>query len=300
MNFEQIEAFIYVSLTGSFSKAGDILFLSQPSVSARVKGLENEIGCTLFKRSGKNVALSSAGETFLPYAKKILQNVQEGKLSVQRENNKAEGELVISSVMIAANYILPSLIEQFHKDYPKIKLALHTGHSHHVLDMVLNHQVPLGISRAVNHPQIETTHLMDDEMVLAIYPEHPFSTQLTVSIEEVAKEPLILFNRGSLDWTLIHGTFNSLNVEPNVIMEVDSIEVAKQMVRKQLGISILPRFAIEEELKANSLQVVSILNIPQIHRNFEFMYLKGTTLDGISKLFIDFVMQKLSRDKSIS
>jgi DNA-binding transcriptional LysR family regulator len=297
MNFEQIEAFIYVSLTGSFSKAGDILFLSQPSVSARVKALENEIGCTLFKRSGKNVALSSAGETFLPYAKKILQNVQEGKLSVQRENNKAEGELVISSVMIAANYILPSLIEQFHKDYPKIKLALHTGHSHHVLDMVLNHQVPLGISRAVNHPQIETTHLMDDEMVLAIYPEHPFSSQQTVSIEEVAKEPLILFNRGSLDWTLIHGTFNSLNVEPNVIMEVDSIEVAKQMVRKQLGISILPRFAIEEELKTNSLQVVSILNIPQIHRNFEFMYLKGTTLDGISKLFIDFVMQKLSRNE---
>jgi DNA-binding transcriptional LysR family regulator len=296
MNFEQIEAFIYVSLTGSFSKAGDILFLSQPSVSARVKALENEIGSTLFKRSGKNVTLSAAGETFLPYAKNILQNVQEGKLSVQRENNKAEGELVISSVIIAANYILPTLIEQFHKDYPKIKLALHTGHSHHVLDMVLNHQVPLGISRAVNHPQIETTHLMDDEMVLAIYPEHPFSSQHTVSIEEVAKEPLILFNRGSLDWTLIHGTFNSLNVEPNVIMEVDSIEVAKQMVRKQLGISILPRFAIEEELKTNSLQVVNILNIPQIHRNFEFMYLKGTKLDGISKLFIDFVMQKLPRN----
>jgi DNA-binding transcriptional LysR family regulator len=298
MNFEQVEAFIYVSLTKSFSKAGDILYLSQPSVSARVKALENEIGSALFKRSGKNVTLTSAGETFLPYAKKILLNVQEGKLSVQRDNLKTEGELTISSVMTAANYILPSLIEQFHKVYPKIKLAVHTGHSHHVLDMVLNHEVPLGISRAVDHPRIETAHLMDDELVLAIYPDHPFSSQQNISIEAVAKEPLILFNRGSLDWTLIHGAFNSLNVKPNVIMEVDSIEVVKQMVKKKLGIALLPRFAIEDEVRTNTLQVVSTINLPQIHRNFEFIFLKGTGLDSITKLFIDFVMEKLSMNAS--
>lgn len=296
MNSEQIQAFIYVALTGSFSKAGEILYLSQPSVSARVKALEDEMGAILFTRSGKLVKLSNEGEAFLPFAKNILQNVQEGKLSIQNEHTKTEGELAISSVLVAANYILAPVLEQFHHAYPKIKLNVYTGHSHNVLDMVLNHEVSFGISRSVKHPQIETIHLMDDEMVLAVYPTHPFSARDTVSIEDVVKEPLILFNRGSLDWTLIHSTFTSLNVEPNVVMELDSIGLAKIMIKKKIGIAILPRFALEDDIKADILKVVTIVNSPEIRRNFEMIYLKDTTFDGISKLFMDFAIEKLTKN----
>lgn len=296
MNSEQIQAFIYVALTGSFSKAGEILYLSQPSVSARVKALEDEMGANLFTRSGKLVKLSKEGETFLPFAKNILQNVQEGKLSIQNEFTKTEGELAVASVLVAANYILAPVMEQFHHAYPKIKLNVYTGHSHNVLDMVLKHEVSFGISRSVNHPQIDTIHLRDDEMVLAVYPSHPFSARNTVTIEEVVKEPLILFNRGSLDWTLIHSAFTSLNVEPNVVMELDSIGLAKIMIKKKIGIAILPRFAIEDDINANILKIVTIVNAPQISRNFELIYLKGTTFDGIAKLFIDFAVEKLTRN----
>lgn len=296
MNSEQIQAFIYVALTGSFSKAGEILYLSQPSVSARVKALEDEMGANLFTRSGKLVKLSKEGETFLPFAKNILQNVQEGKLSIQNEFTKTEGELAVASVLVAANYILAPVMEQFHHAYPKIKLNVYTGHSHNVLDMVLKHEVSFGISRSVNHPQIDTIHLRDDEMVLAVYPSHPFSARNTVTIEEVVKEPLILFSRGSLDWTLIHSAFTSLNVEPNVVMELDSIGLAKIMIKKKIGIAILPRFAIEDDINANILKIVTIVNAPQISRNFELIYLKGTTFDGIAKLFIDFAVEKLTRN----
>ncbi|MCF6093680.1 LysR family transcriptional regulator [Microaerobacter geothermalis] len=295
MKIEQIEAFVYVALTGSFSKAGEILFLSQPSVSARVKSLENELGSTLFNRVGKNIILSKSGENFLPYAKEILHNVQSGKLAIQKENNKTEGKLVISSVLIAAYYILPQLFEKFQKAYPKVRLVIHTGHSHHVLEQVLNYEVPIGISRAVNHPLIETTHLMDDEMVLVIYPDHHFSSRKTVSIEEVAREPLILFNRSTYDWSLTYGVFKNLNIEPNVVMEVDSIEVIKRMVKKQVGIALLPRFSINEELAKNQLLKVNVLNIPQLNRNFELIHLKGATFEGIEKLFIDFIVNYFNR-----
>jgi DNA-binding transcriptional LysR family regulator len=297
LNSEQIQAFIYVALTGSFSKAGEILYLSQPSVSSRVKALEEEVGADLFTRSGKTVTLSKEGKAFFPYAENILQNVQKGKLSIQSEHTKTVGELAISSVLVASNYILGPVIEQFHQVYPKIKLNVYTGHSHDVLNMVLNHEVAFGISRSVNHPQIETIHLMDDEMVLVIYPTHPFASKEKISIDDVAKEPLILFNRGSIDWTLIHGSFNSLDVEPNVVMELDSIGLSKIMVKKKLGIAILPRFAIEDELKEKTLQVVPIVNFPQIRRDFELIYLKRSTLDGITKLFIDLIIETLKRNR---
>lgn len=299
MNIEQLKAFIFVAVTGSFSKAGEVLFLSQPTVSARVKALENQLNCDLFYRTGNQIILTKEGEAFLPYAQKMLQDLQEGQLAIQRIQENIEGELVISSVYIAANYFLPDLIQRFHQAYPKIKLTLYTGHSHHVLDMVLNHQVPFGIARAISHPHIESVQILEDEMVLCIYPDHPFQSRSSVTMEEVAQEKLILFNRGSLDWTLIQGAFEHLHLEHNVILETDSIKVVKRMVKKKLGIAILPRFAIQEDLETNRLKIVKVKQLPQIKRNFELIYLKGSTFDGIKKIFIDFLLNhhNLSREE---
>ncbi|MBD8070749.1 LysR family transcriptional regulator [Bacillus sp. PS06] len=296
MNIEQIEAFIYVSLTGNFSKAGEILFISQPSVSARIKTLENEIGYQLFNRNGKNVILTKEGETFLPFAKTVLQNMQDGILAIQQNKNSTEIDLKISSVLTVTNYVLPTLIKDFHKEYPNVKLVVHTGHSHNVLDMVLNHQVTIGISRSVSHPLIERIHLFDDEMVLVIYPNHPFAAKESVTVKEVAKENLILFNRGSLDWTLISNAFNSVNVKPNVVLEADNIELVKQMVKKEMGIGILPRFSIEEELTFKQLNIVKITELPQMSRPFQLIFLKETKIDGALKDFVDFLIKKIHID----
>jgi DNA-binding transcriptional LysR family regulator len=295
MNIEQIEAFIYVSLTGSFSKAGEILYISQPSVSARIKALEKEMGFQLFKRSGKNIMLTKEGETFLPYAKVAMENMQDGMLAVQQKNSKTQGELNIATVLTISNYVLPNLIKGFHQAYPNIKLVIHTGHSHNILDMVLNHEVPIGIARSVSHPHIESTHLIDDEMVLAIYPDHHYSTKKTITVNEVAKEPLILFNRGSFDWTLINNAFKGVGVNPNVVLEVDNIELAKHMVKKEMGIGILPRFSIEEELRSNTLNEVTISNLPQLSRPFQIIHLKETKIEGILKIFYNFLFNQLSQ-----
>ncbi|WNC16423.1 LysR family transcriptional regulator [Brevibacillus brevis] len=291
MNMEQIEAFIFVALTGSFSKTAELLYLSQPTVSMRIKALETSMGCKLFQRTGHTISLTKEGDLFLPYAKNILHMLQEGQQAIQRSYGDVEGELVISSVFVAAFYILPDLMEQFQKLYPKIKLTILTGHSHQVLDMVLNHEVSFGIAREVNHPQINRIQLMSDDMVLAIYPDHPFANRQQVSIEEVARERLILFNRGSLDWKLISSAFSHHQLQNNVVMEADNIEVVKRMVKQKLGIAFLPRFAIQKDLTEAELLDVSVQSLPQLNRNFELIYLKDTPLGGIMKTFIDFLMQ---------
>jgi DNA-binding transcriptional LysR family regulator len=291
MDTGHIEAFIYVALTGSFSKAGEMLFLTQPTISSRIKSLENDIGYSLFERSGKNVALNEAGKTFLPFAKQILQGMQEGKLSVHRSTVTTEGELQLSSVMSVANYFLPSVVKEFNQKYPKVKLGIHTRHSHQVLDMVLHHEVPIGIARSIDHPEIKSIRLIQDDMVLVVYPNHPFSRKTIISIADVANEPLILFNRGSLDRTLIHSVFDKNKLEPNVVMEVDSIEAAKQMVKQEIGLAILSRLTLNEEINHGYLKTIEISDMPQIQRDVDLIFLKDKRFHGITKLFVDFITQ---------
>jgi LysR family transcriptional regulator, low CO2-responsive transcriptional regulator len=289
MNIDHIECFVFVALTGSFSRAANLLHLSQPTVSLRIKSLETDLGYKLFQRTGNTSSLTEEGDIFLPYAKNMLQSLQKGQQAMRRNHANLDGELSISSVFGAALYLLPNMVEQFQQIYPKVKLNIFTGHSHQVLDMVLNHEVSFGIARAVNHSLIDRVQLMKDEMILTVYPDHPFQNLNQVTIEDVAKERLILFNRGSLDWKLINGAFSHFQLENNVIMEVDNIEVVKRMVKQKLGIAFLPRISIQRDLELNKLQVVEVLNLPQLNRNYELIYLKDTSISKIMACFIDFL-----------
>ncbi|MBI0578001.1 LysR family transcriptional regulator [Neobacillus cucumis] len=291
MNIEQIEAFIFVAVTRSFSKAGEALFTTQPTVSARIKALENSLNCQLFYRTGNTVNLTKEGSTFLPYAKDILHSLKDGQYAIQREQLKLEGEIEISAVFVAAFHFLPDLMKEFHLEFPQVKVNLYTGHSTQVLDMVLNHQVTFGIARAVNHPKIESIHLFHDEMILAIYPEHPFGSREAVTMEELAREEFILYNRNSIDWTLIHNAFDHLQLQKNVIMETDNIEVVNRMVKQKIGIAILPKSAIGEELNNGTLIEVKVANLPYIQRDYELIYLKDRSFDRISESFLDFLVK---------
>lgn len=291
MNKEQIEAFLFVALTGSFSKSADLLFISQPTVSMRIKTLENTLGSKLFRRSGTNVSLTSEGHIFLPYAQDVLQSLQNGQLAIQQSFGKLKGELAISAVFIAAFYILPNIIEKFHLLYPNIKLNILTGHSHQVLDMVLNQVVPFGITRAVTHPHIYSKELFPDKLVLALYPDHPFQHRSHVTVEDVANEKIILFNRGSLDWTLITRALNYYHLEQNVIIESDNVEMVKRLVKHRLGIAFLPHISIRTELHQNELKEVDVLNLPQINRNFELIYRKDTSFTELTNVFTQFLLK---------
>lgn len=297
MNVDQLESFLYVAATGSFSKAGELLFLTQPSVSLRVQSLENYLGTPLFERSGKHVNLTQEGRSFLPFAEKIIQHMNDGKLAIQSIRNAVEGELFFSCVITAATYLLPPLMAEFLERHPKVKLNIRTGHSDQVLDMVLNCEIPFGISRSVSHSQIESTHLIDDTMELVVSPQHPFSKLTEVTPEQIAQQPFILFNRGSHDWQLVKESFDRLGLGLNIVMEVDSFEVVKQMIKEQVGIAILSHTAIQKDVANNLLQTVPIANFPSIKRHFEIIHLKSKQVNGIAKMFTDFLVSRLQKQQ---
>jgi len=275
LDFGQLEAFVQVAAHHSFSRAAEALQLTQPSITARIQSLERELGEALFERSGRGSRLTDAGAVFLPYAERILQTLQEGRDSVDEVRSVQAGSLRLGSALTVGTYVLPHILRVFHERHSGVEVSVRTGRSEQVLNMLLSDEVQVGLVRSLVHPDVETVALYEDDVVLATNPQHPFARSGHATIEEVAAQPVILFDRGSSYYGLIHGFFRQAGVVPAVAMELDSMEATKRMVEEGLGIALLPRVCLERELASGELAEVAISDMPPLSRRIALIYRRG-------------------------
>ena len=291
MDFGQVEAFVQVAAHHSFSRAAEVLQLTQPSITARIQSLERELGEELFERGGRGVRLTDAGLTFMPYAERILQTLQEGRDAVEEVQNVHLGSLRLGSALTISTYVLPNILHLFRQRYPGVDVVIRTGRSEQVLSMLLADDVQVGLVRSLSHPEVEAVHLYDDEIVLVAYSQHPFASSRRASVEEVASQPVILFDRASSYYGLIHSFFRQAGVIPNVTMELDSLEATKRMVEQGLGIALVPLVTIERELAAGSLVKVDIVDSAPIKRPISLIYRHHRKRPRTVQAFIDTLVE---------
>ena len=287
MDFGQIEAFVQVSANSSFSRAAEVLQLTQPSITARIQSLEREVGEELFERGGRGVRLTDAGLAFLPYAERILQTLAEGRDAIDEVRNVQLGSLQLGSALTICTYVLPQILHDFRSRYGGVDVSIKTARSEQVLAMVLSDEVQVGLVRSLSHPDVETVHLYDDEIVLIAAPGHPFASTGRTTVEEAASEPIVLFDRGSSYFGLIHGFFRQAGVVPNVAMELDSLEATKRMVEEGLGIALVPLVTIERELEAGALAKVDIVDAEPLRRPISLIYKRHRKRPRTVEAFID-------------
>lgn len=287
MDFGQVEAFVQVSAHSSFSRAAEVLQLTQPSITARIQSLEREVGEELFERGGRGVRMTDAGLAFLPYAERILRTLVEGRDAIDEVRNVQLGSLQLGSALTVSTYVLPHILHTFRRQYSGIDVSIRTGRSEQVLSMIQSDEVQVGIVRSLSHPDIETIHLYDDEIVLSVNPEHPFAASGTATVEDAASEPIVLFDRGSSYFGLIHGFFRQAGVVPNVAMELDSLEATKRMVEEGLGVALVPLVTIERELETGMLVKIEIVDAPPLKRPISLIYKKHRKRPRTVQAFID-------------
>ncbi len=283
----QIEAFVQVAQLRSFSRAAQALQLTQPSVTARIQSLERELGEELFERGGRGVRLTDAGEAFLPYAVRILQMMKEGRNAVEEVRHLHLGHLRLGSALTISTYVLPKLLHQFRARHPGINVSVRTGRSEFVLQMVLNDEVQVGLVRSLHHVDVETIPLYEDEIVLVVPKDHPFAERRQATLEEVTREPFILFDRGSSYFGLINSYFRQMGKVPRVAMELDSLEATKRMVEEGLGIAMVPKVTIERELQVGALVQVDIVDAPSLSRTIALIYRRHRRRSRPVQAFID-------------
>jgi DNA-binding transcriptional LysR family regulator len=286
MEIDQVETFLAVATFGGFHRAAEALRISQPAVSARIKALEESLGTVLFARSRAGLALSDTGRAFRPYAEQMLRTAALARQAVHEHQAGKGGPLQIAAALSISVYFLPDVLKQFQKTHPHQMISIRSGHSKEVLEMVLGEEAEIGLARSLQHPEVETLSLRDDPLLLAVHPTEGPEHARKAKLEEVANWPLIFYERGSSDWTLSHSLFRTAGLMPNVALEVDSIETAKRMVERGLGLAFLPQMAVGREIRQGKLAAIKILDAEPLRRSLDLIHPRRRPLRPEAQVFL--------------
>jgi DNA-binding transcriptional LysR family regulator len=258
----QVEGFLEVARRGSVSRAAEALFITQPTLTARLQGLERELGTPLFLRTPHGMRLTDAGRAWIPFAERALRALVDGRDALEQVVRATAGHLLIAAAPAVSTYVLPELLERFLAMRPRVEVSVRTGHSEDVVELVLRDEVQIGLGRAIHNPELELRPFHTEDLVLICAPDHPFTKRSGVAMAEVAGHKPIMFDRTSSYYQITQATFLAQGVSLRGLMELDSIEAVKKMVERGLGIALLPATAVAREVSGGTLCIVRIEDAP--------------------------------------
>jgi len=286
----QVEGFLEVARRGSVSRAAEVLFITQPTLTARLHGLERELGTALFLRTPHGMRLTDSGRAWIPYAERALRALVDGREALEQVMTASAGHLMIAAAPAVSTYVLPELLERFVARHPRVEVSVRTGHSEDVVELVVRDEVQLGLGRTIRHPDLELRPFHTEVLVLVCAPDHPFTKRKDVPMAEVAAEKLIMFDRTSSYYEITQGAFLSAGVKLRGLMELDSIEAAKKMVERGLGVALLPATAVAREAAGGSLSVVAMSDAPPMHQSLVvFRRRDAGEPEGIVAAFLELI-----------
>jgi len=282
-----MECFLAVARLGNVSRAAEEMYLTQPTLTARIKALEDELGDQLFVRTSRGMRLTEAGKEFVPYAERCLASVDEGKQRLRELRDASGGRLSLGTSPGVGTYALPAILERFRAAHPRVSVSVRSGHSEDVLEMVLKEEVHVGLARAVSHPEVESMQLYEDELVLVVDPQHRFTEKGSAELAEVGREQLILFDYASSYYELTQSLFKNAGIRELRAIELDNIEAAKRMVEHRLGVAFLPRTSVVRSVAAGHLCLVEVEDSPELQRPIVALRRRDMPLTGTVRAFLE-------------
>lgn len=303
MNLKQLEAFVQVAEGGSFSKAAKELYLTQPTVSAHISGLEKELNARLFVRNTKEVSLSEEGKLLYDYAKQMValeKRIEKAFLEHEKKENHC---ISIAASTIPAQYLLPEILVKFNEKYPNEQFKVMETDSSGVVEEVLNHSVDIGFTGTV----LEKKHckyipFYQDELII-IAPNNEKFKELQKAgtdnaVQWILREPLIMREEGSGTRKEAEKQLkkNGIDISKlNVIASMENQEAIKRSVMNGMGIAIISRLAAEEEIKRKEVLGFSLV-AGDSKRNINVVYNKEFQLSHSAERFVK-VVKELYRKK---
>lgn len=262
MEDHKLKVFCTVAETKSFSKASEIIHLTQPAVSLQIQALEELYETKLFDRSSSMVSLTSAGEVLYRYAKEILSLYAAAEKNIGELTGLVKGSISVGASSTIGNYLLPSVIGDFRRTHPKIKIHLFVGNTKRVIELLNSGNIDFGIVEGdVARQKLLVEKLLKDELVVIVPALHPWAKRKEVSIYDVTKEPFILREEGSGTRQILEKYFNKHGISTHDMkasMMLGSTVAIKEAVESGMGISIVSRWAARKESKYGSLKLLSI------------------------------------------
>ena len=265
MNLEHLKTFHVVASLGSFTEAAKALYMTQPAVSQQIQGIEHALRNPLFDRSKRQIRLTAKGKILFSYTQKLFGIFREIENVFSDLNHLLTGELTIAASAVMGNYFLSSFIAEFYKKYPLISIRLEMGDSAYVTHLVEEGLADVALSRHVrNLKHCKQKLLIKEPYVCVCGPSSPLAAlKRPLSAIEFAENYLVMRQKGSRMRSKLEEWFKSVGVYEFLstpVIEVNSLESSKQLIARGFGAAAFPSIAVRQELKRESLIMLSVEN----------------------------------------
>jgi len=295
MKLNQIEIFCKIFELKSFSKAAEVLHLTQPTLTEHMKSLEQYLGTPLIDRLGREVVPTKAGEVFYEYCQKILNLKKEAEQKIKEQEGTLKGELKIGASTIPGEYILPHLIKNFYDNFPEIFITLKVSDTRRIIGDILDNRIELGIIGAIiESSKLEYHKFVKDELVLVVPSQSPWGKCSSITLKKLKEIPLLFREEGSGTQMVIERYLRDHQVnlsDLKVIMRLGSTTAVIQGVKSGVGCSILSRRAIQEDLANGTLKLLPIDHL-KIFRDFYIVLRRGKSRSLLCEVFLNFLLKE--------
>lgn len=289
MELRNLKTFITIAKVGSFTKAADILGYAQSTITTQIKVLEVQLNTKLFDRLGRNIFLTSDGEKLLKYAEQILKLSSEAEDVVGR-SEITKGTLTIGAVESLCVIRLPGILKKYHELYPKVDIIIKLATDSNLRSYLKNNTIDVAIflGKEVYDDDLISKTKFYEPMIVLSSPSHPISKLKSITADNLSSESLILNEKGCSYCTMFEAMLNKEGVYPKSILEVGSIQAIKQFTMSNLGITFLPRMAVEKELQEGQLVELN-WHGPDLNVMSQVMYHKDRWISPAMKAFLDLI-----------
>lgn len=287
----RLKVFRSVALNLSFTKASQELFISQPAISKHIQELEKEYRVRLFDRMGNRISLTHAGQLLLDHCERIIKDYQTMDYEMNALRKKFNGELRIGASTTISQYVLPSILADFIKQYPQISVSLLNGNSREVESALLVDRIDIGmVEGVIRQPQLKYTTFMQDELVAIVHKDNALASREELSLDELCRVPLVLREHGSGTLDVVERSLQGAGLSlsaMNVVMYLGSTESIKRFIVQSPALAIVSVRAVSDSIVRGDFQVIELPEL-KMQREFDFVERHGETagLRNVWKRFI--------------
>lgn len=290
----RLYSLIKIAETGSYTKAGELLSLSQPAVSQHIRQLEEQLGVIIFEHAHNRITLTSEGEIVLKYARRMiaLENNMLQKLKNERDQIRS---ITVGITHTAESSTIIQALAAYFEPFEHLNMKILTNVMNNLYSMLKNYEIDFAfVEGKKNDPDLKYRLLDTDRLVLVVAPEHPLASETMITLEQLRKERLILRLPNSNTRDLFNVSIQSQGLtikDFSVAMEIDSIASIKDLIRHGFGVSVLAKSACTSELRKGTLKTLSIENMSMVreiniacHKDFEYQDMLGNIVDTYNRM----------------
>jgi len=291
----RLQVFNAVAKHGSFTRAAEHLFMTQPAVTFQIKQLEEHFNARLFERGHGRIALTPAGDVVLEYAERILALSAELETRVREMTGRLSGPLLIGASTTIAEFLLPRVLGEFKSLHPDVQPKLTVANSETIENRVAEHTLDLGLIEAPSHlPTLQTEVCCEDELQAIVTAKHPLARLKSVTPKQLVPYPYISRETGSGTREFTDLYFRKAAIAPgelDVVMELGSPEALKGVVGTGLGFAIVSKATVAKEQRLGEL--VAIPLAPRLMRSLSLVYPREKFRSRLVNTFVDFAKARL-------